>query len=710
MSKKKENIKKTKKSKKDTAYSYFDDKAVEAFGTISFTSGFRDSFENIESNISSRSSFTRRNYERFRPNESIPKKPKEIIQACMEAYRKVGIVRNVIDLMGDFGSQGIKLVHPNPTIQKFYKNWFKKVHGLERSERFLNLLYRSANVIVQRKTAKITISDKKLLIAQGKLHEDEDFPKDIEITKSVIPIKYIFLNPLNIEVTNPELLQFFGLQQLSLKVTSILRQAVVSPSGSLGRNLIRKLPADMIKVIKSGGDVIPLDMEKVSSYYYKKDDWKSWADPLVYSIMDDLILLEKMKLADLAALDTAISQVRLWSLGDLEKGIIPTDTAINKLNNMLMTNAGGGGFDIIWGPDLKISTLDSEVHKFLGSEKYDAPLNSIYAGLGVPPTLTGSSNASGFTNNFISLKTLINRLEYGRSILREFWQKEIELVRKAMGFKEGAQIQFDHMALTDEAAEKKLLMDLWDRNIISDEGLLCAFNQFPDLELLRNRREVRQRKRGNRPPKAGPYANPEKLHDLIKIALQKGLLAPEDVGIGVDDVNMTPFKQQIDSVNKRMENSQKNKGESGEGRPLNSRDKNGRKSKAPSIRTSANNVGDLLGRLVWTKNAQSFISDTITPFILKHYNKKNLRQLSSDEISKVENLKFGVLSNIEYGTDLTKDKINYIIKGGAKLNKSYKTIYSKFLSDFSSKKSPTLEDKRMMQVISYSLVKEIENA
>ena len=46
----------------------------------------------------------------------------------------------------------------------------------------------------------------------------------------------------------------------------------------------------------------------------------------------------------------------------------------------------------------------------LGSEKYTSVLNSIYAGLGVPPTLTGmATNGGGFTNNFISLKTLVER-------------------------------------------------------------------------------------------------------------------------------------------------------------------------------------------------------------------------------------------------------------------------------------------------------------
>lgn len=85
-----------------------------------------------------------------------PRKDKDIIKMCMDAYDRVGIIRNVIDLMGDFSSQGITLVHPNKNIEKFYKKWFSKVNGKARSERFLNTLYRCGNVIVKRRTAKLS--------------------------------------------------------------------------------------------------------------------------------------------------------------------------------------------------------------------------------------------------------------------------------------------------------------------------------------------------------------------------------------------------------------------------------------------------------------------------------------------------------------------------------------------------------------------------
>ena len=141
--------------------------------------------------------------------------------------------------------------------------------------------------------------------------------------------------------------------------------------------------------------------------------------------------------------------------------------------------------ELVWGPELSYTESNSQVYKFLGSEKYQSVLNSIYAGLGVPPTLTGmAGNGGGFTNNFISLKTLVERLQYGRDLLVKFWHHELEIVRKAMGFRKGAHIHFDQMSLADETSEKNLLLQLADRDIISHETVLERFKEIAPVEKL----------------------------------------------------------------------------------------------------------------------------------------------------------------------------------------------------------------------------------
>mgnify|MGYP003324847257 CR=1 FL=1 len=115
----------------------------------------RNDFSNMLPNISSKPGLSRSDYDYFRPQEAVPKHVKDIIRRADDIYQKVGLVKNVIDLMGDFSSQGIRIVHPNPRIERFFRNWFKKVKGKDRSERFLNNLYKTGNIVINKQTAKI---------------------------------------------------------------------------------------------------------------------------------------------------------------------------------------------------------------------------------------------------------------------------------------------------------------------------------------------------------------------------------------------------------------------------------------------------------------------------------------------------------------------------------------------------------------------------
>ena len=122
----------------------------------------------------------------------LPRKQKRAIKLCMDAYEKVGIVRNIIDLMGDFGCQGINVVHESKSAEKFFKQWFKKVQGKERSERFLNNLYKTGQVFVYRSEAAVTPEIKKFMKAMA-----NDIRIDLPITESnVIPWRYNFFNPV----------------------------------------------------------------------------------------------------------------------------------------------------------------------------------------------------------------------------------------------------------------------------------------------------------------------------------------------------------------------------------------------------------------------------------------------------------------------------------------------------------------------------------
>ena len=678
--------------------------SLEEYGIIERSAASRRygvDFSNLDTNTSGRPGLTRADYEFFRPDESVPRKIKAIGYRAEDIYQRVGLVRNVVDLMADFAVQGIIPVHRNKRIERFYRHWFKKVNGKDRSERFLNNIYRTGNTVINRQTAKINVKVADSLyksLASPDLYVDN--LDDIKLEKREIPWRYTFIDPLCVEVSAGSLSSFVTNKRYEIILPATLRKIINNPKTAQEKEIVNQLPSLIIEAAKAK-KAYPLDPSKTIVAHYKKDDWQSWAYPMIYSIMDDIFMLEKLKLADLAALDGAISNVRLWKLGSLEHKIAPTKAATAKLAQILGNNVGGGTMDIIWGPDLEFIESKTSVHQFLGEGKYTPHLNSIYAGLGIPPTLTGTYGAAGTTNNFISLKTLTQRLQYGRDLIAKFWENEFELVQRAMGFRYPAKLEFDRMDLSNEDAEKALLIQLADRNVISDELLQRRFHVDPDIEKTRLNRENRERKGNRMIRKAGPWHDPQIENSLKKIALQGGAATPSQVGLELDkkkngEKTILEMRQAVSPP--KAKDSQSLPGVSGQGRPKTSKDSQQRKEKTFKPRTGASLI-------IWAAQAQDQISEVINPIILDLYNKKNLRTLAASEYTELENTKTKILFAISPYSKITEDIINKCLSNIDNLEVNIKVKnYNKYIKSIGDDldRSLTTEEIKQAKSVFYS--------
>lgn len=640
--------------------------AVKEYGVIQKSHAYFNDYSNLTDNVSGRPGLDRYDYNAFRPQEATPTRHKDIMKSCNKVYHMVGLVRNMIDLMADFGCQGIKLSHPNKRIEKFYRNWFEKVSGRERSERFLNYLFRLGNVPVRIKTAKVSSSNKQRLYRTSANPDIEvkGTPKKI----NEIPWGYTFLDPGIIDIVGGPLASFTGNRVFAIQLNSTLKRIIRNPKNPIEKELVKQLPEDIIKAAKTNKPY-PLPPEKTDIYYYKRDDWDEWAKPMTYSILSDIIMLEKLKLADSSALDGAISNIRIIKLGSLEHEIAPTRAAVARISEALESNVGGGTIDLIWGPDIELVESKTSVHQFLGEGKYTPHLNSVYAGLGIPQTLTGGGGASGTTNNFISLKTLIQRLEYGRSVLLDFWNKEIKKVQDVMGFRLPAKVEFGISNLGDEVSTNKLLTDLADRGIISDELLINAIGADPDLERIRTNRENKERSTNKRTEKASPYHDPQFGIALKKLALQTGVSTVSEVGLRKDakKEHLKMYENeggQKTSLDMRQTKEQTPTKVGQKGRPKNSKDK--QKRKTPDFKPKTKAMIEM-----WAKAAQDRIAEVVNPLFLLYHNKKNFRSLSTEQFGLCEELKFGVLFNLEPFTELSDENIATALEKGN---------YSNFLS------------------------------
>jgi hypothetical protein len=362
--------------------------------------------------------------------------------------------------------------------------------------------------------------------------------------------------------------------------------------------------------------------------------------------------------------------------------------------------------DLIWGPELDFKESQSQVYKFLGSEKYQPVLTSIYAGLGIPPTLTGAGGSSGgYANNFVSLKTLVERLEYGRGILTQFWNKEIEIIQKAMGFRVPAQVRFDNIILSDESAEKQLLINLADRGILSDQTILERFGEMPDMERIRVRREEQSRRNDVATPmKASPYHNPNIRADVAKILVTKDGLEDEfyfdELDLPKRDIVPPAPKVPFGGGNANPDSAKPVDGSPKGGRPLNQKDKIKRKTKTVADTTA----------ILWAYNAQKAIADEVTPMMLDYYNKKNVRSLTKAEFDQLEYLKLCILTNIqpfmELSPELIKDLIEKNGKPSAEFINEINTEVDNFV--YANKRRPTVDEMKYIYASIFTNLIEVE--
>lgn len=642
-------------------------------------------FENIQPGVNSRPSFTRKDYEYFRPEEAIPEDYRKIILLCDRAYSQTGIVKNIIDLMGDFAAQGARLTHRDKRKQRFFRKWWAKVKGNEVTERMGNQLARLANVFLRRDTEKIT-----------KKNADNMFAvSEVEPEKREIPRKYTFYHPSVIEQVGGALSSFVEEKLYAVKIPGSLRRMILSPRDENEKKIVNQLPRDIIEAAKTNIPYI-LPPDKTFAYHYKKDDWQPFGLPMLFSVLDDINHLNKLRLADDAALDGIASKIRIFRIGNLEHEIPPTATEIARFQELLSANVGGGTMDLIWGPAVDIIETDAK-YEALTEEKYKPTLNAIYTGLGIPPTLTGAYGSSGTTNNFISIQTLVERLNYIRSIIRSFWEQEVRFICKAMGFKTMPVLEFDFMNLGNKEAILALYIQLADRNIVSDEAIQQIYGVDPEVERQRLRREQREREAGLMVPKAGPwYTEPDTESVLRKIALQSGLASPSEVGLELLEKKAGEESVLDKQIKMKTVTNNTGKGAPGQGRPRNVKDSTKRKKKTFRPKSKAAAI------YLWAKKAHEEISNILNPRLLQAIGKASFRSATDAELKLTEDIKFGVLSNIEPYSEITEDIVATMLDLPAKsdINKWYASVKEERKAEL------TADDMRVIQLWVYTALNE----
>lgn len=569
---------------------------------------------NVDPGINISSEFTRKNYEFFRPSESIPEATtqenyRKIMRICTRAYDKVGVVRSVIDMMSEFGSEGVEIVHPDEGPNNFYKEWQKKVNLPDRAERFLSWLFKAGNTTLTRQYAQIKSDEVKELKKSDK--------------KGRIPIGYTFYDPYSIELIGDYMGALSSDKSYAIRVP-ITNLQLNKPKNALEQAVFDGLPKEVKDAISgkinyNGAALVPIPKDKIHVAHYKKDDSEIWAKSFIYSILDDIQYNQKLKMAKTASLDGWANVTKIWKLGDHTHDLLPSPALASKLANILTQNVGGGTRDIIWDSAIDLQESYPPIEKL---QNFAEDNNNILLGLGVPESLVGGTSKGGdLANNYLGLRNLIKRLECGRRALTNWLEEEISIINEAMGFRNRPFIRFTNSDLHDERTYFDILKNLVDRNILPESRILELLDEQPELSRIGIQREEKMRRDGDMPKKASPFHDPnmetKQSHEIKKITTQ---------------------------------NSFKPVGDKNNGRPQGAKDKISRK-------RGANRFSGPSKAILEASRIYKIVDQYLDEIALNKFNVDDSRKMTTEQKVQLDKAKNAAFASIEPFTNLKEDNI-----------------------------------------------------
>ena len=570
----------------------------------------------------------------------------QIMREADKAYREIGLIRNIIDIMTDFTAEGLNVHHKVAAQERFYRAWMKKVGMEEVTKQALRGMYKWANVGIFRfwgkirpKTRKEMMAKARELFAQGKDKEAVKafFREDKTVKKGRIPVRYSCIPPFRVRIYGSLL---FDTRSYFYSMPEIDRQKLLNPeefASTYEKKLMNGISPEMRRKIEKDS-LVELPTENFCMLQYKRDCSRLWADPIVLPVMNDLRYKQVLRRLDISVAESIINPITIFKLGKTVEGFAPTKEQFQNLANLLKTPVATK--TLVWSDLIEVEQHIVDAKEVFSMEKYHEVDLDILNGFGVSLTLINGGVGGGAQRGmgaqaFLSVRTLLERLEDGRQEFMKFLNAEMEVIRKAMGWKTAPIITWDRMNLRDEASRERILIELRDRKIISNESLLDQLDMNNDIEMARKKREDKQANRMDIPQSVGPFEEQVRVQN------------DEDPARLTIDLNEKQLEQNAEFKDKDLAQQEKLAKEAaknttapkpGPGRPGGKGDPNSRSQKKKRD-TKPAGMGSISPELISKAHiSRVIIEDYFKPKYLESLGKDNLRKLTKDEKNTYESL------------------------------------------------------------------------
>lgn len=382
---------------------------------------------------------------------------RDAVILCQKCYYNFAIFRNTIDLMTEFSASNIYFQGGSQKSRDFFHALFKKINIVDLQDKFFREYYRSGNVFIYRFDTKV---------------KDEDINKITQTfgltAKAAVnlPARYTIINPADIQIGGTI---NFAVGRYYKILSDYELERLKNPKTDEDIEVFNGLPIETQKLIKTnsiGVLSIPLDRDKISAVFYKKQDYEPFAVPMGFPVLEDINWKAEMKKMDMAVTRTMQQAVLLVTMGtDPEKG------GVNQKNleamQALFQNESVGRV-LIADYTTKAEFVIPDIGNLIGPEKYEVVDRDIQIGLN--NILIGSEK---FANTSIKVQVFMERLKQARqAFISEFLIPEIRRISKELGFKNYPEPQFEDIDLKDDVQYSRIFNRLMELGILTpEEGL-----------------------------------------------------------------------------------------------------------------------------------------------------------------------------------------------------------------------------------------------
>ena len=300
--------------------------------------------------------------------------------------------------------------------------------------------------------------------------------------------KFVLLEPELVEIKHD---LFTGDPSIELIPTEELKNLVKSEKAEDAerKQKLSEQAPEVITAIMEGRN-IRLDNKSASIVARITDPSATRGTSPIQSLFKVLIYQDWIRLAQSAYAQRYIFPVELWTIGDLEKNIIPTEQDLEKFRNVINQAIQNPPFSLVFPPIVKYEALSTLGKNFPINNEYEYIHDQLLVGLGVNKNIILGEGPSFSNVKTMALHKLmmiykVVRDQFEQWMIYKFYKPIAEKNQfyTTVGGKKKLilpQISwYKSLDIEEQEAERNIFVEMHDKGYLSTETL---YSKFPSID------------------------------------------------------------------------------------------------------------------------------------------------------------------------------------------------------------------------------------